>query len=163
MKKPPFPQSYGLSLSSSEARALGEIQILKKGVMMKKGLMVRTAVAAIALSLVGTSGAVAEGKSGGRNPVDKAEKVKAITDAVGIDSETLKTKRQAGESLAIIAGSKFDALMAALLAFDSKKIDAAVANGKISAEQAALLKANLVARVTEVANRIGKKVETAKP
>jgi hypothetical protein len=163
MKKPPFPQSYGLSLSSSEARALGEIQILKKGVMMKKGLMVRTAVAAIALTLVGTSGAVAEGKSGGRNPVDKAEKVKAITDAVGIDSETLKTKRQAGESLAIIAGSKFDALMAALLAFDSKKIDAAVANGKISAEQAALLKANLVARVTEVANRIGKKVETAKP
>jgi hypothetical protein len=163
MKKPPFPQSYGLSLSSSEARALGEIQILKRGVMMKKGLMVRTAVAAIALSLVGTSGAVAEGKSGGRNPVDKAEKVKAITDAVGIDSETLKTKRQAGESLAIIAGSKFDALMAALLAFDSKKIDAAVANGKISAEQAAVLKANLVARVTEVANRIGKKVETVKP
>ena len=163
MKKPPFPQSYGLSLSSSEARALGEIQILKKGVTMKKGLMVRTAVAAIALSLVGTSGAVAEGKSGGRNPVDKAEKVKAITDAVGIDSETLKTKRQAGESLAIIAGSKFDALMAALLAFDSKKIDAAVANGKISAEQAAVLKANLVARVTEVANRIGKKVETVKP
>jgi hypothetical protein len=163
MKKPPFPQSYGLSLSSSEARTLGEIQILKKGVTMKKGLMVRTAVAAIALSLVGTSGAVAEGKSGGRNPVDKAEKVKAITDAVGIDSETLKTKRQAGESLAIIAGSKFDALMAALLAFDSKKIDAAVANGKISAEQAAVLKANLVARVTEVANRIGKKVETVKP
>ena len=130
---------------------------------MRKGLMARTAVVAIALSLVGTSGAVAEGKSGGRNPVDKAEKVKAITDAVGIDSETLKTKRKAGESLATIAGSKVDALMAALLAFDAKKIDSAVSSGKISAEQATALKANLVARVTEVANRIGKKVETAKP
>lgn len=130
---------------------------------MKKGLMVRTAVVATALSLVGSSGAVAEGKSGGRNPVDKAEKVNAITDAVGIDSETLKSKRQAGESLATIAGSKVDALIAALLAFDAKKIDSAVANGKISTEQATALKANLVARVTEVANRIGKKVETAKP
>jgi hypothetical protein len=130
---------------------------------MRKGLIVRTAVAAIALSLIGTSGAVAEGKSGGRNPVDKAEKVKAITDAVGIDSETLKTKRQAGESLAIIAGSKLDALIAALLAFDSKKIDSAVVSGKISAEQATELKAKLLARVTEVANRIGKKVESVKP
>lgn len=130
---------------------------------MRKGLLARTAVAAIALSLVGTSGAVAEGKSGGRNPVDKAEKVKAITDAVGIDSETLKTKRQAGESLATIAGSKVDALITALLAFDSKKIDSAVASGKISTEQATELKAKLVARVTEVANRIGKKVETSKP
>jgi len=130
---------------------------------MRKGLMARTAFVAIALSLVGSSGAVAEGKSGGRNPVDKAEKVKAITDAVGIDSETLKTKRQAGESLAIIAGSKLDALIAALLAFDSKKIDSAVVSGKISAEQATELKAKLLARVTEVANRIGKKVETAKP
>lgn len=126
---------------------------------MRKVLMAKTAVAAFALSLIGTSGAVAEGKLGGRNPVDKAEKVKTITDAVGIDSETLKTKRQGGESLAIIAGSKLDALMAALLAFDSKKIDAAVSSGKINAEQAAELKAKLVDRVTEVANRIGKKVK----
>lgn len=150
-------------MSSSEASALDVKHILKRGVRMRKGLIVRTAVAAIALSLIGTSGAVAEGKSGGRNPVDKAEKVKAITDAVGIDSETLKTKRQAGESLAIIAGSKLDALIAALLAFDSKKIDSAVVSGKISAEQATELKAKLLARVTEVANRIGKKVESVKP
>ena len=130
---------------------------------MRRGLVARTVVAAIALSLLGTSGAVAEGKSGGRNPTDKVEKVKAITDAIGIDSETLKTKRQAGESLAIIAGSKLDALIAALLAFDSKKIDSAVVSGKISAEQATELKAKLLARVTEVANRIGKKVESVKP
>ena len=129
---------------------------------MRKGLLARSAVAALAFSLMSATGAMAQDKSGGRNPVDKAEKVKAITDAIGIDSESLKTKRQAGESLATIAGSKVDALLAALLAFDSKKIDAAVASGKITTIQATELKAKLITRVNEVANRIGKKVETDK-
>jgi hypothetical protein len=129
---------------------------------MTKGLVARSAVVALAFSLIGVAGAVAQDKSGGRQPADKAEKVKAITDAIGIDSEALKTKRQAGESLATIAGSKVDALIAALLAFDSKKIDSAVSSGKITADQATVLKANLLARVNEVANRIGKKVETEK-
>lgn len=129
---------------------------------MRKGLLARSAVAALAFSLMSATGAIAQDKSAGRNPVDKAEKVKAITDAIGIDSESLKTKRQAGESLATIAGSKVDALLAALLAFDSKKIDAAVASGKITTIQATELKAKLNTRVNEVANRIGKKVETDK-
>ena len=129
---------------------------------MRKGLLARSAVAALAFSLMSATGAIAQDKSAGRNPVDKAEKVKAITDAIGIDSESLKTKRQAGESLATIAGSKVDALLAALLAFDSKKIDAAVASGKITTIQATELKAKLITRVKEVANRIGKKVETDK-
>lgn len=129
---------------------------------MRKGLLARSAVAALAFSLMSATGAIAQDKSAGRNPVDKAEKVKAITDAIGIDSESLKTKRKAGESLAIIAGSKVDALLAALLEFDSKKIDAAVASGKITTIQATELKAKLITRVNEVANRIGKKVETDK-
>ena len=129
---------------------------------MRKGLLARSAVAALSFSLMSATGAIAQDKSAGRNPVDKAEKVKAITDAIGIDSESLKTKRQAGESLATIAGSKVDALLAALLAFDSKKIDAAVASGKITTIQATELKAKLITRVNEVANRIGKKVETDK-
>lgn len=129
---------------------------------MRKGLLARSAVVALAFSLMSATGAIAQDKSAGRNPVDKAEKVKAITDAIGIDSESLKTKRQAGESLATIAGSKVDALLAALLAFDSKKIDAAVASGKITTIQATELKAKLITRVNEVANRIGKKVETDK-
>ena len=129
---------------------------------MRKGLLARSAVAALAFSLMSATGAIAQDKSAGRNPVDKAEKVKAITDAIGIDSESLKTKRQAGESLATIAGSKVDALLTALLAFDSKKIDAAVASGKITTIQATELKAKLITRVNEVANRIGKKVETDK-
>lgn len=129
---------------------------------MRKGLVARSAVVALAFSLLSASGAMAQDQSGGRHPADKAEKVKAITDAIGIDSGSLSSRRQAGESLATIAGSKIDALLAALLAFDSKKIDSAVASGKITATRAAELKANLTARVTEVANRIGKKVKTEK-
>ncbi len=129
---------------------------------MKRKLLTKSLVAAIAFSLISASGAVAQGQSGGKQPADKAEKVKVITDAIGIDSGSLSSRRHAGESLATIAGSKIDALLAALLAFDSKKIDSAVASGKINATQAAELKANLTARVTEVANRIGKKVKTEK-
>jgi hypothetical protein len=129
---------------------------------MKRGLIAWSAVVALALSLIGATGALAQDKSDRNYPADKAEKVKAITDALGIDSETLKSKRQAGDSLATIAGGKVDALLAALLAFDSKKVDSALASGKITAEQAAELKAKLVVRVTEVANRIGKKVQTEK-
>ncbi len=129
---------------------------------MNGKLLTKSLVAAIAFSLISASGAVAQGQSGGRQPADKAEKVKAITDAIGIDSETLSTRRQAGHSLATIAGAKVDALMAALLAFDSMKIDSKLAIGKITAAQANELKANLITRVTEVANRIGKKIKTEK-
>lgn len=127
---------------------------------MRKGFLAKSVIAAFAFALIGASSAVAEGKPGGRIPADKVEKVKAITDAIGIDSEVLKNRRQGGESLASIAGGKIDSLLAALYAFDSKKIDSAVSSGKITAAQASELKAKLTARVTEVANRIGKKVET---
>jgi len=129
---------------------------------MKRKLLAKSLVTAIAFSLISASGAVAQGQSHGRQPADKAEKVKVITDAIGIDSETVSTRRQAGQSLATIAGAKVDSLMAALLAFDSKKIDSAVASGKITAAQATELKANLITRVTEVANRVGKKIKAEK-
>jgi len=41
---------------------------------MRKGLLARSAVAALAFSLMSATGAIAQDKSAGRNPVDKAEK-----------------------------------------------------------------------------------------
>ena len=78
----------------------------------------------------------------------RAEHVKVITDALGIDEATLKTRIEAGDSLATIAGAKKDALITALVAFETKKIDAAVTAGKLTAAQASSLKANLKDRVT---------------
>jgi Spy/CpxP family protein refolding chaperone len=79
----------------------------------------------------------------------RAEHVKVITDTLGIDEATLKSRVKAGESLATIAGAKKDALITALVAFETKKIDAAVAAGKITAEKATALKSGLTSRVTE--------------
>jgi hypothetical protein len=61
---------------------------------------------------------------------------------------------QAGESLATIAGSKKDALITALVAFETKEIDARVTAGKLTAAQATAAKANLTAMVTEKVNSV---------
>jgi hypothetical protein len=89
----------------------------------------------------------------------KAERIKVITDALGIDAATLEAKRKAGQSLAAIAGDKKEALIAALVAYESKEIDAAIASGKLSAERATALKSKLSAGITAMVNneaKIGK-------
>ena len=78
----------------------------------------------------------------------RAEHIKVITDVLGIDAATLKSRLDAGESLAKIAGAKKDALIAAIVAFETKEIDAAVTAGKLTAAQATTMKANLKDRVT---------------
>jgi polyhydroxyalkanoate synthesis regulator phasin len=85
---------------------------------------------------------------------DRAAKEAVITSTLGIDATTLRTRLQAGESLATIAGAKKDALIAAIVAFETKEIDAKVTAGKITAAQATTLKANLTARVTDMVNSV---------
>jgi len=94
----------------------------------------------------------ARGANKAAHEAAKAERIKVITDALGIDAATLETKRKAGQSLADIAGDKKDALIAALVAYESKKIDAAVASGKLSAERATALKSKLTAGITAMVN-----------
>jgi polyhydroxyalkanoate synthesis regulator phasin len=86
---------------------------------------------------------------------DKASmdaRLTVIAKTLGIDSATVLTRLQAGETLATIAGAKKDALIAALVADETKRIDAAVTAGTLTAAQATTLKANLVAHVTEEVN-----------
>ena len=85
---------------------------------------------------------------------DRAAMDSLISSTLGIDSATIQSRLKAGETLAAIAGSKKDALIAALVAEHSKKIDAKVAEGKIPSEQATTLKANLVAHVTQEISEI---------
>jgi polyhydroxyalkanoate synthesis regulator phasin len=77
-----------------------------------------------------------------------------VTSTLGITEATLKSRVKAGESLATIAGSKKDALIAALVAFETKEIDARVTAGKLTAAQATAVKANLTAMVTEKVNSV---------
>ena len=80
-----------------------------------------------------------------------------VTSTLGIDAATIKTRLAAGETLAAIAGAKKDALIAALVAFETKEIDARVTAGTLTAAQATSMKADLTAHVTAAINAVGGK------
>ncbi len=79
---------------------------------------------------------------------DRDAKLTLIASTLGTDTQTVLTKLQAGQSLATIAGAKKEALITALVADETKRIDAAVTAGALTAAQATALKANLVAHIT---------------
>ena len=75
-----------------------------------------------------------------------------ITSTIGLDAATIQKRLAAGESLGAIAGAKKDALIAALVAEETKQIDAAVTAGKLTAAQATTMKSTLIANVTNEVN-----------
>ena len=83
------------------------------------------------------------------------DKQSVILSTLGIDAATLSAGLQAGKSLATIAGTKTQALIDALVAAETKAIDAAVTAGKMTAAQATTAKAGLVAHVTAEVNQVG--------
>ena len=97
------------------------------------------------------------GGKGGPLGADRAAIETLVSTTIGVDTATIKSRLQAGESLAQIAGAKKDALIAALVADETKRIDAAVTAGTLTAAQATELKASLVAHVTEEVNAVGGK------
>lgn len=97
------------------------------------------------------------GGKGGPLGADRAAIETLISTTIGVDTATIKSRLQAGESLAQIAGAKKDALIAALVADHTKRIDAAVTAGTLTSAQATELKANLVAHVTDEVNAVGGK------
>ena len=71
-----------------------------------------------------------------------------VAKTIGVDAAVIKTRLAAGESLGAIAGAKKAALIDVLVAEHTKRIDAAVTAGKLTAAQATTLKAGLVAHVS---------------
>lgn len=94
---------------------------------------------------------------GGRGGMgmNSAARQAIITSTLGITSADLVAARQAGKSLATLAGTKVDALITALVNYDSTQIDAAVTAGTLTSAQATTLKANLKAHVTQEVNNVG--------
>lgn len=78
-----------------------------------------------------------------------------VASTLGIDAATIKSRIQAGESLATIAGAKKAALITALVAFETKEIDARVTAGTLTSAQATTIKADLTARVTAQVESVG--------
>lgn len=77
----------------------------------------------------------------------KAAHEKLIADTVGLAWADIETRLKAGESLGAIAGAKKDALVAALVKEATDRIDAAVAAGRVTAEQATQQKTGLAERI----------------
>jgi len=80
-----------------------------------------------------------------------------ISKTIGVDSATIRTRLAAGETLGAIAGAKKAELIAVLVADKTKRIDAAVTAGKLTAEQATKLKAGLTAHITAEVDSVGGK------
>ena len=80
-----------------------------------------------------------------------------ISKTIGVDSATIRTRLAAGESLGAIAGAKKADLIAVLVADKTKRIDADVAAGKLTAAQATTRKAALTAHVTAEVDSVGGK------
>ena len=74
-----------------------------------------------------------------------------------MDSATIRTRLAAGESLGAIAGAKKAELIAVIVADKTKRIDAEVTAGKLTAAQATTLKAGLAAHVTAEVDSVGGK------
>lgn len=82
-----------------------------------------------------------------------------IATTIGLDTATITSRLSAGESLGTIAGAKRQALIDALIAYHTKKIDQAVTDGKVTAAQATKLKAGLTAAVTSFVDRVPGKMK----
>ena len=80
-----------------------------------------------------------------------------VASTIGLDAATIKSRLAAGETLAAIAGAKKDALITALVAFETKEIDARVTAGTLTVAQATSMKADLTAHVTAAINAVGGK------
>lgn len=85
---------------------------------------------------------------------EKTAELALISTTIGVDTATIKSRLAAGETLGAIAGAKKDALIAALVADETKRIDAAVTAGKLTVAQATFLKERLIAHVTEEVNEV---------
>lgn len=103
---------------------------------------------------MGKGGKGDKGAMGGMG-MNSAARQAIITSTLGITAADLVTARQAGKSLATLAGTKVDALITALVNYDSTQIDAAVTAGTLTSAQATTLKANLKAHVTQEVNNVG--------
>jgi polyhydroxyalkanoate synthesis regulator phasin len=131
--------------------------------LVTKGTITQAQADAVLAALVAARPAKGDNDNDGVRPdkaamdAHRAAEEALVASTLGIDAATIKSRIIAGESLATIAGAKKDALIAALVAFKTKEIDARVTAGTLTAAQATTLKADLTAHVTEKVNSVGGK------
>jgi polyhydroxyalkanoate synthesis regulator phasin len=141
-----------VSQPGANARGIGGPVAALDGILsglVTKGTITQVQADAIKAAVVAAAETAKANRPAKVDGPDRAAMDALISTTLGIDTATIKSRLKAGETLAAIAGDKKDALIAALVAEHSKRIDEKVTAGKITAAQATTLKANLTAHVTE--------------
>jgi polyhydroxyalkanoate synthesis regulator phasin len=116
--------------------------------LVTKGTITQAQADAITAALTAAAPAKPDRPAIGMGGENRAAAEAVVTATLGITSADLQAARVAGKSLATLAGDKKAALITALVAFETKEIDAAVTAGTLTAAQATKVKADLTARVT---------------
>jgi len=138
--------------SADDAAGKGMFKTRVLAELVKAGTITQAQADAISKKLVDVKATIKANKAD--REARRAAREAVVTSTLGIDAATIKSRLVAGETLAVIAGDKKDALITALVAFETKEIDAAVTAGKLTAAQATTKKANLTAHVTAVVERV---------
>ena len=120
--------------------------------LVTKGTITQAQADAITAALTAAEAAAIANRPANVGRPDPAATIALISSTIGVDAATIQKRLAAGETLAAIAGAKKDALIAALVAAETKRIDAAVTAGKLTAAQATTMKSTLTAHVTEEVN-----------
>ena len=138
--------------SADDAAGKGVFKTRVLAELVKAGTITQAQADAISKKLVDVKATMKASKA--VREERRAAREAVVTSTLGIDAATVKSRLVAGETLATIAGAKKDALITALVAFETKEIDAAVTAGKLTAAQATKLKANLTKNVTAGVEKI---------
>ena len=136
---------------ASEVASVLAALVTKGTITQAQSDAIIAAITAAEVAEHGVAGAPKGAPMGAPN-ADRVAMEKLVSDTIGIDTATIKSRLANGESLATIAGAKKDALIAALVADETKRIDAAVTAGALTAAQATTMKSTLVAHVTAGVN-----------
>lgn len=86
----------------------------------------------------------------------REEMIAIVTKVLGKSADEMKQEHAAGKSLAQIAGDKKGELITALVANINDRLDLAVKDGKLTAEQAERIKQNATANVTKMVDGQGR-------
>ena len=130
-------------------RGAGEITTVLAS-LVKAGTITQAQSDAITAALTAAHAAheATKGPDHGAMDENRAARETLIATTIGKTSAEIKSALASGQTLGAIAGDKRGALITALVAQETKRIDAAVTAGKLTAAQATTFKAGLSAHVT---------------
>ena len=142
--------------SAHDAKGKGAVKESVLAELIKSGTITQSQADAISKKFDELKGKMETNRAANKAERDAhhAELQALISSTLGIDSATIKSRLEAGETLATIAGAKKGALITALVAHATKEIDARVTAGKLTAAQATTLKANLTNQITKMVDSV---------